>query len=96
MLYPHLDRCDVAIGTEVGIDVKDYQDPVSLARKLSTGLGGLRMYPRMILAVATRRARQEFYLDRLYEHLPLAVRRSLQIMSVQQVLKTLRQEQSNA
>ncbi len=54
------------------------------------------MYPRMILAVATRRACQEFYLDRLYEHLPLAVRRSLQIMSVQQVLKTLRQEQSDA
>lgn len=41
-LYPHLDRCDVAIGEEVGVDVKDYRDPTRLARYLNKGIGGWR------------------------------------------------------
>lgn len=92
-LYPHQDRCDVAIGENVGIDVKDYQDPVSLARKLNHSLGGLRLYPRKILAVAARRAGQAQYVDRLKEQLLPTLRRSLQVLSVDQVLKTLKEEQ---
>ncbi|SFQ79982.1 hypothetical protein SAMN04515668_4525 [Hymenobacter arizonensis] len=92
-LYPHQDRCDVAIGDDIGIDVKDYQDPVSLARKLNHSLGGLRLYPRKILAVATRRAGQAQYLDRLREQLLPPLRRTLQVLSVDQVLKILKEEQ---
>jgi hypothetical protein len=95
-LYPHQDRCDVAVGAEIGIDVKDYQDPVSLARKLNYSLGGLRLYPRKLLAVAARRARQTHYLDRLREQLLPAVRRSIQVMSVDEVLITLQREQNHA
>jgi hypothetical protein len=94
-LYPHQDRCDVSVGNEIGIDVKDYQDPVSLARKLNHSLGGLRLYPRKILAIASRRARQGQYLDRLREQLLPAVRRSLQVMSVDQVLDTLQREHNH-
>lgn len=91
-LYPHLDRCDVSIGNEIGIDVKDYRDPVRLARKLNRGLGGLRMYPRMILGVATRRAIDKEYIPRLKEHLLPTNRDALNIESVENVIKRLKTE----
>jgi hypothetical protein len=54
-LYPHSDWCDVAIGEDVEIDVKDYHDPVRLAQRLNRSLGNLGHYPERILAIAKRR-----------------------------------------
>ncbi|UOQ83245.1 hypothetical protein [Hymenobacter sp. 5414T-23] len=91
LLYPNLDLCDVAIGTRIGIDVKDYADPVLLARKLNRGVGGLRLYDEMVVAVATRQVRNRpEYLPQVREHLQTALRRSLRILSVDDVLQTLR------
>jgi hypothetical protein len=88
-LYPHRDRCDVALNEQVGIDVKDYADPVRLARKLNRGIGGLAYYPRAILAVADRRARTAGYLDRLREQLTPSTRRRLEVLSVQETIRAL-------
>jgi hypothetical protein len=88
-LYPHVDRCDVAIGDEVGVDVKDYRDPVRLARKLNLGIGGLLHYPRSILAVADRRARYGDYIDRLREQLSSENQQRLELMSVSDAIRAL-------
>ena len=91
-LYPHSDRCDVSIGEEVGVDVKDYRSPVQLARKLNVGIGGLVHYPRRILAVADRRARSEDYVNRLCEQLLPEHRRRLEVYSVGAAISTLTRE----
>jgi hypothetical protein len=90
-LYPHRDRCDVSLGEHVGVDVKDYADPVRLARKLNRGIGGLVYYQRAILAVADRRARAAGYLDRLREQLTPSTRRRLEVLSVQETIRALSQ-----
>ncbi|WP_102126680.1 MerR family transcriptional regulator [Deinococcus planocerae] len=91
-LYPREDACDVSLGDEIGIDVKDYRDPARLARKLNGSLGGLRLYSRTILAVASRRARNEAYLPRLREHLVPGLRQTLEVRSVDEVIDLLAQE----
>ena len=91
-LFPHLDRCDIAIGNEVGIDVKDYRDPARLARKLNRSLGGLRLYPRKIVAVASRRASDKEYVPRLREQLSLALRQTLVVDSVDSIIRELKKE----
>jgi hypothetical protein len=51
-LYPESDLCDVSIGGyAIGIDAKSYSSPVSLALRLSRGIGGLVNYRRRIVAV---------------------------------------------
>lgn len=91
-LYPYQDLCDVAIGSRIGLDVKDYADPVRLARKLNRGVGGLRLYDTMVVAVASRQVENRpEYLPQVREHLQPALRRSLRVLSVDDVLETLRQ-----
>jgi hypothetical protein len=90
-LYPHQDRCDVAIGPDIGFDVKDYRDPVRLARRLNTDLGGLKYYPHRVLVVATRRARNPDYIPLLREQLRVDLRHSLRVMSVRQAIITYKQ-----
>jgi hypothetical protein len=89
LLYPNSDRCDVALGEDIGIDVKDYADPVRLARKLNRGIGGLAHYPRAILAIADRRVRTGDYLERLREQLTPGTRRRLEIRSVRDTIGAL-------
>ena len=88
-LYPHSDRCDVAIGNIVGVDVKDYRDPSLLARKLNMGIGGLAYYQRQIIAVADRRARRPHYIDRLIDQLRPEIRDSLEVYSLRNTIRTL-------
>lgn len=90
-LYPYQDLCDVAVGSRIGLDVKDYADPVRLARKLNRGVGGLRLFNTMAVAVATRQVENRpEYLPQVREHLQPALRRSLQVLSVEEILETLR------
>lgn len=88
-LYPHVDRCDVSVGNEIGIDVKDYRDPIRLARKLNRDLGGLRLYPRRIVAIANRRTVDESYMVRFKEQLVPSTRDVIEIMTVQDVIDSL-------
>lgn len=88
-LYPHSDRCDISIGDDVGIDVKDYQDPVRLAYRLNSSIGGLSYYSTKILAIAQRRW-SKVYRDRLLEQLDRHSREVLQVMSVDQVISVYR------
>src|SRR5439155_1881763 len=89
-LYPHSDRCDVAVGEEIGVDVKDFRDPVRLARRLNRSLGGLALYPRVIVAVADRRALGTAYIERLREQLTDDVARRVEVWSVRETLRLLR------
>jgi hypothetical protein len=89
-LYPHADRCDVAIGDDVGVDVKDYRDPAHLARKLNRGIGGLARYRRGLLAVADRRARHGDYIGRLREQLLPDTRERLEVRSVGETIRVLK------
>lgn len=88
-LYPHSDQCDVAIGNAVGVDVKDYRDPGSLARKLNRGLGGLAYYQQRIIAIADRRARRPHYIDHLTDQLTPEIRDSLKFLSLRNTIHTL-------
>lgn len=91
-LYPHHDRCDVALGETWGVDVKDHRDPQRLARQLNESLGGLLHYPpgQRILAIATRRAQQPHYLRQLRQALRPEVRAQLQVLSVTETIKKLK------
>jgi REase associating with pPIWI_RE len=91
-LYPHIDRCDVAIGEEVGVDVKDYRDPVRLAWKLNQGIGGLLHYPRSILAVADRRAWNGDYIERLRGQLSSENQQRLELRSVSDAIRMLKRD----
>lgn len=91
-LYPDEDRCDVSLGTNIGVDVKDYADPVRLAAKLNNGIGGLRLYDRKILAVAARRARNDQYIARLKERLTPHLRRTIDVMGVDEAIEVLKKE----
>lgn len=94
-LYPDEDRCDVSLGTAISVDVKDYANPVRLAAKLNNGIGGLRLYDRKILAVAARRARTDQYIARLKERLTPHLRRSLDVMGVDEAIETLKKEKAH-
>lgn len=91
VLYPRLDQCDVAIGDDVGVDVKDYRDPASLARKLNRGVFGLMDWDRRIVAVADRRVRGNTdYIARLRELLLPRVSDELEVLSVRSTLRELK------
>ena len=93
-LYPDEDRCDVSLGESIGVDVKDYADPVRLAAKLNNGIGGLRLYDRKILAVAARRARTDQYIARLKERLTPHLRRTIDVIGVDEAIEILSKEKS--
>ena len=88
-LYPHSDQCDVAIGNAVGVDVKDYRDPGSLARKLNRGLGGLEYYQQRIIAIADRRTRRPNYINRLKDQLRPDIVDSIEVLSLRNTIRTL-------
>ena len=88
-LYPHSDWCDISIDETVGVDVKDYHDPVRLAQRLNHSIGHLGQYPERILAIAKRRW-SRMYHDRLVEQLTPEKRALLQVMSVDQAIKHLK------
>lgn len=92
LLYPHTDLCDVAIGEEVGIDVKDYREPVQMARKLNRDRSGLAHYARRFVAIAERRLRTGDYLGRLREQLSRENQRSLVVLGVNEVSARLQKE----
>jgi len=87
-LYPHSDWCDVSLGEDVGVDVKDYHDPVRLAQRLNRSIGNLSHYHERILAIAKRRW-SSAYRDRLVEQLSPEYRATLQVMSVDQTITHL-------
>jgi hypothetical protein len=84
-LYPHSDWCDVSLDDEVGIDVKDYRDPVRLAQRLNRSLGQLSQYPERIIAIAKRRW-SKTYRDQLLEHLNPEKRAALRVMNVDETI----------
>ncbi|WP_216328052.1 hypothetical protein [Deinococcus aestuarii] len=88
-LYPQSDACDVAIGTEHGVDIKDYTDPLRLADKLNSGIGRFRLYKHKYLAIATRRVRDDSYIPRLRERLNTTLKRDLEILSVEEAMDKL-------
>lgn len=51
-LYPYSDACDVAIGDDIGIDVKGYSSPQLLGQALNRSIGGLTRYARRIVAIS--------------------------------------------
>lgn len=84
-LYPNSDRCDVAIGEEVGIDVKDYRSPILLGRRLNRSIGGLIHYKLRILAIAQRRW-SSAYTELLVEQLSPDLQTTLKVMSVDETI----------
>jgi len=88
-LYPRCDWCDVSIGDDVGIDVKDYRDPARLAQRLNRSLGNLAHYSDRILAIAGRRW-SNTYRDRLKEQLSPERSTALKVMSVEQAITYLK------
>lgn len=86
-LYPGADRCDVSLGDTIGVDVKSYESPVSLAMRLNQkGIGGLVDYERRILAVPDFIASRPSYLDTLKDALETADTRSLEVRPVSRVI----------
>ncbi len=88
-LYPHSDWCDISIDEAVGVDVKDYHDPVRLAQRLNHSIGHLGQYPERILAIAKRRW-SPMYRARLVEQLTPEKRVLLHVMSVDQAITYLK------
>lgn len=91
-LYPGEDRCDVSLGDGIGVDVKSYESPVSLAMRLNKkGVGGLVDYERRILAIPDFIASRSSYLDTLRDALETAEARSLEVMPVSGVLSLIKE-----
>ena len=92
VLYPHSDRCDVAVADDIGVDVKDYRDPVSLARRLNRDVSGLMRYrERRIVAITDRRVRASSeYIARLRERLRPGIREEIEVLSVTSTIRELR------
>lgn len=89
-LYPREDRCDVSLEDGIGVDVKSYESPVSLAMRLNQkGIGGLVDYERRILAVPDFIASRPSYLDTLKDALETAEARSLEVTPVSGVLSLI-------
>jgi hypothetical protein len=89
MLYPHADRCDVSVGDQAGVDVKDYRDPVILAQRLNRSPLGVFLYSDAILAIAKRRWTPA-YQEQLEERLTPDRRSRLKIMSVTKAISYLK------
>ena len=91
-LYPHSDRCDVGVAEYVGVDVKDYRSPISLARRLNRDVSGLTVYrDRRIVAIADRRVRSNSeYIARLRERLRPSIREEVEVLSVSSTMRELR------
>jgi DNA-binding transcriptional MerR regulator len=92
-LYPEGDRCDISIGSDrIGIDVKCYNSPVSLALKLNKGIGGLIGYRERILAIPDAQGSRPGYLEALRASLEKQSDSStLQIRTVGAIARSLRE-----
>ena len=89
-LYPGADRCDVSLEDGIGVDVKSYESPISLAMRLNQkGIGGLVDYERRVLAVPDFIATRSSYLDTLRDALEASEARSLEVMAVSGVLSLI-------
>lgn len=88
-LYPNRDACDVSIGGRIGIDVKAYSNPITLAHRLNRSIGRLSGYEKPILALpdALLRGRRD-YLPLLRASLSGEAKR-LDVMKVSAVLRHL-------
>ena len=88
-LYPNKDACDVSIGNRIGIDVKSYSNPITLAQRLSRSIGRLAKYEKKVLAVpdALVQDRRD-YLSLLRSGLT-GEGKKLDVMKVSDVLKAL-------
>jgi len=90
-LYPFEDKCDVAVGMRIGIDVKDYHDPVRLAHKLNHRLEALHLYEEVVVAVAQRQVRNRpEYLRQVQEQLHPKLARRIHVLAVDDLIHTLR------
>lgn len=97
-LYPEGDRCDVSIGKDrLGIDVKCYTSPVSLALRLNQSIGGLVGYRKRILAIPDSLFGRPGYLDTLKTTLDGSGDAStLQIKSVSSLTQSFRERRFDA
>lgn len=87
-LYPHGDLCDVAIGDGIGVDIKAYASPVTLAMKINRNMGGLASYDRRVLAVPDYVVgRRPGYLEVLEDSLEDVA--SVEVMAVSGVLQLI-------
>jgi hypothetical protein len=88
-LYPYSDACDIAIGDDIGIDVKSFSSPQLLGQALNRSIGGLSRYTRRIVAVSDSVASSSpGYLDRLRGALD-ANSQQLDIMRVSRLMREL-------
>ncbi|GBF05516.1 hypothetical protein DAERI_050025 [Deinococcus aerius] len=90
-LYPHSDKCDVSLGGNTGVDVKNYRDAHALARKMSADPGGLKEYRVPVLAVPDARAAQPGYLSALKRGLKRGPGARLRVMTVREVKRDIRE-----
>lgn len=97
-LYPEGDRCDVSIGKDrIGIDVKCYTSPVSLAVRLNKSIGGLTGYRKRILAIPDSLIGRPGYLDTLKATLDDSSEAStVQIKSVGALTRCIREGKLHA
>jgi DNA-binding transcriptional MerR regulator len=89
-LYPDGDRCDVCLNADIGVDVKTYASPITLARTLNDSISGLETYSRRIIAVPNGITEHHSqYLRTLRSALETPAARSLEVMSVSGVLRLI-------
>jgi len=90
-LYPDGDRCDVRLNADIGVDVKTYASPITLAMTLNGSIGGLETYSRRIIAVPNGITEHHAqYLRTLRSALDTPAARSLEVMPVSGVLRLIR------
>jgi len=91
VLYPECDAADVGVnGFEIGIDVKSYASPDSLARHFLSrrSIGGLAKFDRRIIAIPDAKVRAVTrYLQRLDDQLPKEW--NVEVRSVSQTIMEL-------
>ena len=85
-LYPNVDQVDVALGTSIGIDVKAYRSPITLALRLNRTIGGLAAYKTRIVAVPDYIANTPHYLSNVRLTLEPKLKQTLKVQSISQVL----------
>lgn len=92
-LYPEGDQCDIAIdGDRIGIDVKCYTSPVTLAQSLNRDIGGLVGWRRRIVAISDDVARRPGYVDVLRGSLDRqTAAATLEVRSVSSVIAEVRE-----
>lgn len=96
-LYPFVDAADVSLSGDlaIGVDVKCYNSPEMLGRRLNAGIGRLAYFKRKILAVSDSCMRTTpDYMDRLIQTInsdPKSEfkKKDVRLMTVKQVIECL-------